>query len=89
MDDLIGKLYHGTINSFEEIHEQTSERETAIQKYRAAEQHFIEQHPECKNDLEVMLSDFLELESYTACEQFTLGFRAGAQLMLEMLRPIQ
>ena len=89
MDDMIGKLYHGSICPFEEIREQTPEREAALQKYRAAEQRFIEQHPECKDDLEVMLSEFSVLENYTVCDQFTLGFKAGAQLMLEMLRPIK
>ena len=89
MSDVIKQLYNGTIRPFDEIHEPTLEREAAIRKYRTAEQHFIELHPECKYDLEVMLSEYAELESYTAYEQFALGFRAGAQLMLEALRPIK
>ena len=89
MHDMIGQLYSGTIRPFEEIHEPTPEREAAIRKFRAAEQNFIEQHRECEHDLEVMLSEYAELESYTAYEQFALGFRAGAQLMLEALRPIK
>ena len=89
MSDMIKGLYYGTHYPFGEMHEQTAEREAAVKRFRAAEARFVEEHPDCKEAIDALLSEFSELDSYTSYEQFELGFRAGAQMVLEMLRPIK
>ena len=89
MKSILEEMYNGTLRPFSEVHTHSAEREKFAEKHLTAEQNFLEQYPECREAFEKLLAEYAEFESYIACEQFQLGFRAGAQMMMEMLRPIE
>ena len=87
MKNIIEEMYNGTL--YNECHAQSAEHEKMVQKHLKTKQKFLEQYPECKEALEKLLSEYAELESSTAYEEFQRGFRIGSQMMLEMLRLIE
>ena len=89
MKSIIEEMYHGRLCPLGERSTQSTEREKLVQKQLKAEKAFLEQYPECKEALEKLLSNYAELESCTAYEEFERGFRIGSQMMMEMLRPIE
>ena len=89
MKSIIEGMYHGTFRPLGEVHMQSAERTERIKKILNAGQDFVEQFPECRTAFEKYLAECAEFDSADAYEQFLLGFRTGAQLMLEMLRPIE
>lgn len=89
MKSIIEGMYSGTLRPLGEVHTQSAERTERIKNLQTAEQDFVEQFPECRAAFEKYLAENAEFESASAYEQFLLGFRTGAQLMLEMLQPIE
>lgn len=89
MKSIIEGMYNGTLYPFSELHIKSAKRDELIKKHLTAERDFLAHYPECKETLEKLLSEYAEFEGYVAYEQFQLGFRAGAQMMFEMLQPIE
>lgn len=89
MKSIIEGMYFGTLHPFGEVHTKSAKRTETVQKLLSAEREIKEQCPECSEALEKYLAEYAEFESVRAYEQFQRGFRAGAQLMLEMLRPTE
>ena len=87
MKNVIEEMYNGTL--WNECHAQSAEHKKMVQKHLKTKQEFLEQYPECEEALGKLLSEYAELESCTAYEEFERGFRIGSQMMMEMLRPIE
>lgn len=83
---LLEAMYRGTIGFFGELHCNTKDYSEALNAAIRTEDALLEQYPECKALFEAYRTAQLEVSSIAEYEQFALGFRAGAQLMLEMLK---
>ena len=86
---LLEALYRGKTGFFGELHFNSTEYSHALHDTSAAEQKLLQQHPECRELFAVYREEQMKLVSISEYEQFLLGFRAGAQLMLEMLGPLE
>ena len=86
---LLEALYRGKIGFFGELHISSKKYSQALHNVAAAEQKLLEQYPECSELFVAFRDQQMELISISEYEQFLLGFRAGAQLMMEMLMPLE
>jgi hypothetical protein len=86
---LLEALYRGQSGFLGEMHISSAKYSKALDDMIVAEQKLRADCPECINLLEAFRDAQVTLNSITEYEQFLLGFRAGAQLMLEMLGPLK
>ena len=86
---LLEALYRGRIGFFGELHISSKEYRKALDVVIQAEQKLKDEHPDCVELLEEFRDAQVTVNRLTEYEQFLLGFRAGAQLMLEMLGPLE
>ncbi len=83
---LLEALYRGNIGFLGELHINSPEYSKALDTAIKAEQKLREECPECIELLEAFRDTQVTLNSIAEYEQFLIGFRAGAQLAMEMMK---
>lgn len=84
---ILNDLYHGKGEYFGESRINTQEYIIAVGKLADLEEKITSEHPEISDLLAKYLNVQATVTSIAEYEMFAAGFRTGAQLMLEMLRP--
>lgn len=87
--ELLERLYRGKIGYFGEIRIENADYAAAGKRMIEAEKQLIEKHPEIEALFEEYQAIHSEVINKSEYEKFALEFRIGAQLMLEMLKPIE
>ena len=89
MNSIINKLYYGEICPCEKPAPMT---ERCIENRKTicdTEEQLLEQFPDCKELLNTY-TDALHIETQLECEaDFERGFKLGAQITAEILKPIE
>ncbi|MCM1225899.1 MAG: myb domain-containing protein, partial [Clostridium sp.] len=65
------------------------EYKSAMDRLLKAETELLKAFPDCKNILNEYQSADIDLHTLSNRNEFHKGFRSGAQLVLEMIKPIK
>lgn len=85
---ILKDMYNGDQHPFGEFNIRSKEYSQAVEKVSKAEARLLEQFPDISTLFEEYMSLHVEVSEICTYHAFETGFRAGAQLMLEMLRPV-
>ena len=89
MKSIIEQLYYGEICPCEKPAPQTERCAENRKTICNTEEQLLEQFPECKELLDIY-TDALHIETQLECEaDFARGFRLGAQITAEILKPFE
>ena len=86
---IIEDMYDGKIMPFGEINIMTDDYRKAADKLYKSETEILERFPEIKPFLEKYQDAQMKINAISFYHEFEVGFRVGAQIMLEALRPIE
>ena len=89
MKDILDELSDSELFHLTEIADVDGEYRLAMNRLVKAETELLKAYPDCKAILDEYQSADIDLHSLSNRNEFRKGFRAGAQLVLEMLRPIK
>ncbi len=88
MKELIKGLYFGEILPLWEVDTRTTEYISKTRELQRIWEEIITKHPDTEPLLEEYRGVHYESANLMSYQQFLLGIRTGAQLMLELLEPI-
>ena len=86
---ILKDMYTGNQNTFGEFNIRSKEHKAAVAKLAKAEAELLKRCPEVAelvNEFEEAQGKVMDITVYQA---FETGFRAGAQIMAEMLKPLE
>lgn len=86
---ILDELYDYELFHLTEIKDVDGKYRLAMDRLVKAEAELLKAFPDCKTMLDEYQSADIDLHSITNRNEFRKGFRAGAQLVLEMLKPIK
>ena len=89
MRNILDKLYDLDLFHLTEIADVDGEYKSAMDKIVNAEAELLKAFPDCKDILDEYQSADIDLHNLSNRNEFRKGFRAGAQLVLEMIKPIK
>lgn len=89
MKNIIEEIYNGNNLPFVKFHINTKDYLQKLKEVSKLETDIIEKFPECQELLEHYFDLRTETSNISAFHRFEMGFKAGAQIMLEMLSPIE
>lgn len=89
MKNLIDELYDYDLFHLTEIADVDNTYRSAMDRIVNAEAELLKAFPDCKDILDKYQSADIDLHNLSNRNEFRKGFRAGAQLVLEMIKPIQ
>lgn len=89
MKNLIDELYDCDLFHLTEIEDVDNAYKSAMDRLVNAETELLKAFPDCKEILDAYQSADIDLHNLSNRDEFRKGFRAGAQLVLEMLKPIK
>ena len=89
MNNILNKLYYGEINPSEKPTPATKRYIENRELICSTENKLLEQFPDCKELLNTY-TDVLHIEAQLECEaDFERGFRLGALIAAEILKPFE
>lgn len=86
---ILDELYDCDLFHLTEIADIDGEYKSAMDKLIQAETELLKVYLDCKAILDEYQSAEIKLHNLSNRNEFRKGFRAGAQLVLEMLKPIK
>lgn len=89
MDNIIKDMYFGNILPFWEIQHRTKEYDEKSKQILKIQKELLEAFPEAEQLLESYCTAHYESADIFGYQQFQLGMKVGAQIMMEMLKPIE
>ena len=89
MINLIDELYDLDIFRLTELVSEDSEYKSVLNKLVKLESELFKTYPDCTDIFNEYQSAEGKLHSLDNRNEFRKGFKAGAQLILEMIKPIQ
>lgn len=89
MKNILDELYDMDLFHLTEIADVDSEYKSAMDKLLKAETELLKDFPDCKEILDEYQTADIDLHNLSNRNEFRKGFRAGAQLVLEMIKPIK
>ena len=89
MQSIIKSLYFGDILPFWEIENRTNEYDDKTREIQKNWEEILEKYPGVEPMLEQYRTAHYESENIMGYQQFLLGMKIGAQLMLELLQPVE
>ena len=89
MRNLLDELYDCDLFHLTEIADIDGEYKSAMDRLIQAETELLKAFPDCKAILDEYQSAEIKLHNLSNRNEFRKGFRAGAQLVLEMIKPIK
>ena len=89
MKDIIDELYDMHLSNQNDTDNMDSEYYSALDKLFKLESELLKTYPDCKELLEEFQTANSYLHSIANRTDFRKGFRIGAQLVFEMIKPIK
>lgn len=89
MNNLIKGMYFGDVLPFGEIHPLHTECNRKASKVVEIEKRIISAFPDSKELMEEYENARVEHNEIFGYQQFLLGMRTGAQLVLELMQPVE
>lgn len=89
MKNLLDELYDCDLFHMAEIADVDDTYKSAMDRLVNAEAELLKTFPDCKDMIDEYQSADIDLHNLSNRNEFRKGFRAGAQLVLEMLKPIK
>ena len=89
MINLIDELYDLDIFRLTELASESSEYKSAFNRLIKLEEELLKAYPDCKDVFNEYQTIEGKLHSLDNRNEFRKGFQAGAQLVLEMVKPIK
>lgn len=89
MRSLIDELYDYDLFHLTETEEVDGAYKSAIDRLVNAEAELLKTFPDCKAILDEYQSVDIDLHNLSNRNEFCKGFKVGAQLVLEMIKPIK
>lgn len=86
---IIENMYDGKIMPFGEINIRTDDYHKAIDNLYKSEAEILERFPEVKPFLEKYQDAQMKVNAISFYHEFEVGFRIGAQIMLEAVKQIK
>ena len=89
MKNILDELYDCGLFHLTEIIDDNDDHKKAMDRLHKAESEMLKAFPDCKALLDEYQSAECDLSALSNGYEFCKGFRVGAQLILEILRPIK
>lgn len=89
MRNILDELYDLDLFHLTEIEDVDDAYKSAMDRLVNAEAELLKAFPDCKDILDEYQSADIDLHTLSNRNEFRKGFRVGAQLVLEMLKPIK
>lgn len=89
MNNLIKAIYYGDIPPLWELDTRTAEYNEKSKKMQKIWEEIVKKFPDTEELLEQYRTAHYESENIMGYQQFLLGMKVGAQLMIELLQPIE
>ena len=89
MKNILDELYDLDLFHLTEIEDVDGAYKSAMDRLFKAETALVKAYPNCKNMLDEYQSSDINLHTLSNRNEFRKGFRTGAQLVLEMIKPIK
>ena len=89
MKNILDKLYDLDFFHLNEITDVDVEYKSAMDRLLKAEKELLKTFPDCKDILDEYQSSDIDLHNLSNRNEFRKGFKVGAQLVLEMIKPIK
>lgn len=89
MKNLLDELYDCDLFHLTEIADVDGEYKFAMDRLLKAETELLKAFPDCEDILNEYQSADIDLHNLSNRNEFRKGFRAGAQLVLEMIKSIK
>lgn len=86
---LLDELYDCDLFHLTEIEDTDGAYKSAMDRLVDAEAELLKTFPDCKTILDEYQSADIDLHNLSNRNEFCKGFRVGAQLALEMIKPIK
>lgn len=87
--NIIEELYDSDLFHFTELETVSEEYKSVLDKLIKTEAEITEKFPQCKSLFEEYQTANIALHNLSNRNEFIAGFRTGAQIVLEMLKPIK
>ena len=87
--NILDELYDWDLFHLTEIADVNGEYQKALDRLLKAKNELLKTFPDCKKTLDEYRSADIDLRNLSNRHEFHKGFRAGAQIVLEMLKPIK
>ena len=87
--NILDELYDFDLFHLTEIADVDGEYKSAMDRLVKAEAELLKAYPDCKKILDKYQSADIDLHSLSNRNELRKSFRAGAQLVLEMIKPIK
>ncbi len=89
MNSIIDLIYDNDIFRFTDKSSLSVEYKSAVDKLCEVERKLLESFPECAEIYDEYQDAQIDVTSLAARSEFTKGMRVGAQLMLELIKPLK
>ena len=89
MNSIIDLIYDNDIFRFTDKSSLSVEYKSAVDKLCEVERKLLESFPECAQIYDEYQDAQIDVTSLAARSEFTKGKRVGAQLMLELIKPLK
>lgn len=89
MRNVLDELYDYDLFHLTEVTDVDGEYKSTMDRLLKAEMELLKAFPDCKDILDEYQSADIDLHNLSNRFEFRKGFRAGAQLVLEMIKPIK
>ena len=89
MKNIIEEMYNGDLFPIGRLNHNDNEYRKAMDNLVTAESALIKTYPEIKELFSKYQDAQIQLSSLISRQEFVNGFRAGAQMALEMIKPIE
>ena len=89
MKNLIDELYDLHLSNRNDVETYDKEYQSTLDRLIKLEAELLKTYPDCKDIFEEFQTAGGDLHSIANRSEFRKGFRIGAQLVLEMIRPIR
>lgn len=87
--NLLDELYDCDLFHLTEITDVDGEYKLAMDRLLKAETELLKNFPDCKDILDEYQSADIDLHNLSNRNEFRKGFKVGAQLVFEMIKPIK
>lgn len=89
MKNILDELYDLDLFHLTAIADVNGEYKSAMDRLLKAEMELLKTFPDCKEILDEYQSADIDLHNLSNHNEFCKGFKVGAQIVLEMIKPIK
>ena len=89
MNSILDEMYESDLFSLIDTEEMGEAYKNALDRLLNAEKAFTDKYPDCKAMIEEYQAAEIDLHHISLRHEFCKGFIAGAQIILEIMNPIE